>query len=244
MKKLLVLVALLILMPQMCAAATDVNKVPVENQTNGDYILHSGDMISINVYGYPELSFPNGEQLEGFTIRPDGKITYPFLGEINAQGITAKELSRIMTDRLGKVYLNSNISVNIMRLGTERIYVLGEVNRPGSYELAKSRNLLDAISSASGWTSDAAKTKVFIIRKNQKGTLPIKVNLMALLENGDSGKNYALHQGDIVYLGGNHRIDLVADIYPLVNAAYMLQRMQSENNDSNQRANNIENPCP
>ena len=230
MKKWFILTMVLVLMPQtgILAAAAGAAQ-PDANNSIGAYILHPGDMLSINVFGYPELSFPNPGHMEGLTIRPDGKLTYPFLGEITANGMTVKDFAKLLSDQLGEIYVNPVLSVNIMRFGTERIYVLGEVNQPGAYELDKSRNLLDAIGAARGWTKDAAKTKVFIIRKDQNGKPPLKVNLMALLKEGDTSKNYPLQQGDVVYLTENHRIDFAKDIVPLINAAYMITWISDDN---------------
>ena len=230
MKKWLILTMVLVLMPQtgILAAAAGAAQ-PDANNSIGAYILHPGDMLSINVFGYPELSFPNQGHMEGLTIRPDGKLTYPFLGEITAKGMSVKDFAKLLSDQLGEIYVNPVLSVNIMRFGTERIYVLGEVNQPGAYELDKSRNLLDAIGAARGLTKDAAKTKVFIIRKDQNGKPPLKVNLMALLKEGDTSKNYPLQQGDVVYLTENHRIDFAKDIVPLINAAYMITWISDDN---------------
>ncbi len=230
MKKWLILTMVLVLMPQtgILAAAAGAAQ-PDANNSIGAYILHPGDMLSINVFGYPELSFPNQGHMEGLTIRPDGKLTYPFLGEITAKGMSVKDFAKLLSDQLGEIYVNPVLSVNIMRFGTDRIYVLGEVNQPGAYELDKSRNLLDAIGAARGWTKDAAKTKVFIIRKDQNGKPPLKVDLMALLKEGDTSKNYPLQQGDVVYLTENHRIDFAKDIVPLINAAYMITWISNDN---------------
>ena len=230
MKKWFILTMVLVLMPQtgILAAAAGAAQ-PDANNSIGAYILHPGDMLSINVFGYPELSFPNQGHMEGLTIRPDGKLTYPFLGEITAKGMSVKDFAKLLSDQLGEIYVNPVLSVNIMRFGTERIYVLGEVNQPGAYELDKSRNLLDAIGAARGWTKDAAKTKVFIIRKDQNGKPPLKVNLMALLKEGDTSKNYPLQQGDVVYLTENHRIDFAKDIVTLINAAYMITWISDDN---------------
>ena len=230
MKKWFILTMVLVLMPQtgILAAAAGAAQ-PDANNSIGAYILHPGDMLSINVFGYPELCFPNQGHMEGLTIRPDGKLTYPFLGEITAKGMSVKDFAKLLSDQLGEIYVNPVLSVNIMRFGTERIYVLGEVNQPGAYELDKSRNLLDAIGAARGWTKDAAKTKVFIIRKDQNGKPPLKVNLMALLKEGDTSKNYPLQQGDVVYLTENHRIDFAKDIVPLINAAYMITWISDDN---------------
>ena len=246
MRKWIWIIMVILFMPQAYAAA-DTNSNPDTSANDGKYLLRAGDMISINVYGYPELNFPNGEQGQGLTIRMDGKITYPFLGEINAEGISAKELAQRITDQLGKAYVNPRVGVNIMRFGTDRIYVLGEVNRPSSYELAKSRTLLDAIAAASGWTTNAAKTKVFLIRKDQRGKPPIKVNLLTLIEKGDTSINHALQRGDIVYLTGSNRIDFAQDIVPMINAVSMLQQMQEikrENNNEKTTDKPYENPCP
>jgi len=203
--------------------------IPQANAANGDYVMHSGDMLAINVFGYPELSFPSTGYPEGLTVRPDGKITYPFLGEIVVEGVSAKDFARLLTERLGELYVNPTVSVNVMRFSTERVYVLGEVNQPGAYELDKSRNLLDAIGAAKGWTKDAAKTKVFVIRRDQKGEAPAKINLMALLKDGDTSKNIPLQQGDVVYLTGNNRIDFARDLLPLINAAYMVTWIANPN---------------
>ena len=223
MKKWFLLLMLLLIYPNTGVLAAELN-LP--------YILHPGDVLSINVAGYPDLSFPQTKAGPGITIGLDGKIAYPFLGEVSTQGLTADQLANLLAERLKGVYVNSVVSVNVMRYGKERIYVLGEVNRPGSYELDKVRTLLDAIGAASGWRTDAAKTKVFIIRKDQNGKPPLKVNLMSLLENGDTSTNYLLREGDVVFLVGSNKLNIAADLLPLVNAAYQLAKFNQFNSDN------------
>ena len=233
MKKWFLLLLILLIMPHAGSLAAELN-IP--------YILHPGDVLSINVAGYPELSFPQTEGRQGITIGLDGKIAYPFLGEVSTQGLTADQLAASLAERLKGVYVNAAVSVNIMRYGKERIYVLGEVNRPGSYELDKVRTLLDAIGAASGWQTDAAKTKVFIIRRDQNGKPPIKVNLMSLLENGDTSKNHRLREGDVVFLVGSNKLNLATDLLPLVNAAYQLAKFNHLNPNNNQASQTSQNP--
>ena len=223
MKKWFLLLMLLLIYPNTGVLAAELN-LP--------YILHPGDVLSINVAGYPDLSFPQTKAGPGITIGLDGKIAYPFLGEVSTQGLTADQLANLLAERLKGVYVNSVVSVNVMRYGKERIYVLGEVNRPGTYELDKVRTLLDAIGAASGWRTDAAKTKVFIIRKDQNGKPPLKVNLMSLLENGDTSTNYLLREGDVVFLVGSNKLNIAADLLPLVNAAYQLAKFNQLNSDN------------
>lgn len=197
----------------------------VNNQTyaaSGEYLLRSGDVISINVFGYPELSFPAAGHPDPITIRSDGGFSFPLAGEIRAAGLSPQALAKIIYERLSKYYVNPQIAVNVVRFSTDRVYVVGQVNVPGLFELDKSRNLMDAIGAAKGWTKDAAKTKIYIIHKDQQGE-PQKINLMELLKKGDVSKNILLKEGDIVYLTENHRIDITQDVLPLTQIIYNLK---------------------
>ena len=204
------LISVILLSPAPVLAAT------------ADYTLRPGDVLSVNVFGYPELSYPAPGNPDSLTIRPDGKFAFPFIGEIKAEGLSPQGLAQLIYEQLSKYYVNPKITVNVTKFSTERVYVLGEVNAPGLYELDKSRYLLDALGAAKGWTKDAAKTKIFVIHKNHQGE-PLRVNLMELLKKGDVTKNIVLQEGDIVFLTQNHRIDISADILPLTQIYYNLR---------------------
>jgi Periplasmic protein involved in polysaccharide export len=193
-----------------------------------DYVLSAGDVISINIMCSGEIPGSPGNvlgyatlTLKDVVIRPDGMLSVPLVGEINANGLTAATLSQCITRQLRHFYVDPDVTVNVAKLRTTQVYVLGEITKPGVYELGKNHNLLEAIGAASGWTKDAAKTKVFIIRKDQKGD-PLQVNLVELLKHGDVSKNYTLSDGDIVYLTKNHRIDVVQDVLPYVWPVYLM----------------------
>ena len=205
----LFLLLLILLMPQAYAAPNE-------------YLLRQGDVLSIKVFGQPELSFPAPGNPDFITIRPDGCFAYPFAGEVKAEGLSPQGLAQLIYTLLSKYYVDPGVTVNVIRFSTERVYVLGEVNAPGQYELDKSRNLMDAIGAAKGWTKDAAKTKVFIIHKDQKGE-PSRINLLELLKRGDMDKNVRLQEGDIVYLTENHRINITNDILPWTQIYYNLK---------------------
>lgn len=209
MAKAVIVVALLLMLIFPVSAAAD------------DYKLSAGDVITISVFGFPEL------ELKEITVRPDGKIAYPLLGEIKVDGLTPTALTDRLTDYLGEYYVNPHVTVNVIRARTTQVCVLGEVTRPGVYELGKNHTLLDAISAASGWTRDAAKSSVYIVRRNQKGE-PLKVNLVALLKKGDMSKNYVINEGDIVFLGENKKIDVGRDILPFVYPAYLIHHWEKE----------------
>lgn len=210
MKRWMLILALVLLLTPGVSAAS------------GEYILRPADVLSVSVFGYPELSFPAPGNPDSITIRSDGKFAFPLVGEVEAEGLTPQALATLLHERLGKYYVNPQVTVNVLRFSTERVYVVGEVNAPGLYELDKSRNLMDAIGAAKGCTKDAAKTKVFIIHKDHQGE-PMRINLLDLLNKGDVSKNPRLQEGDIVYLTQNHRIDITRDILPLTQIYYNLK---------------------
>lgn len=186
-----------------------------------EYRLDSGDILTIGVWGYEEL------QVKEVAIRPDGKLAFPIVGEVQAAGLSSGQLTEVLTKGLGDYVKDPKVSINIAKFRTTRVYVLGEVAKPGMYELEKQHNLLDALGSAGSYTQNAAKKKVYIIHKDQTSA-PIKVNLMNIWENGDMKQNYALADGDVVYLSGNGKINFAGDILPWISATYQVTRMNRD----------------
>ncbi len=180
-----------------------------------DYRLGPGDELSISVVGYDEL------QVKDLVIRSDGKIAFPLAGEVQASGLTPAELTTAITTGLGSYVKDPKVTVNVTKLRTTRVYVLGEVIKPGLYEIERQHNLLDAIGIAGGYTKDAAKKKVLILRKDHYDH-PVEANLLRLLKQGDMSQNYALNDGDAVFLSSNGRIDFAKDILPFMTGVYYL----------------------
>ena len=177
-----------------------------------EYRIGAGDVLTIGVWGFEDLQ---GKEL---VVRPDGNVNFPLVGEVPAAGMTGSELTEKMTTGLSEYVKNPQVTVNVVKFHTTRVYVLGEVAKPGMYELEKQHNLLDAIGIAGSYTKEAAKKKVTIIRKDQTGD-PIKVNLMNIWEKGDMTQNYALNDGDVVYLSDNGKIDIPS----ILSSAYQLK---------------------
>lgn len=186
-----------------------------------EYKLGPGDVISVGVWGYEEL------KNEELVIRPDGKLSFPLAGELEVQGMTAGELTNALTSKLGNFIKEPNVTVNVAKFRTTRVYVLGEVTKPGMYELEKQHNLLDAIGMAGSFTKYAAKRKVFVIRKDNVDK-PQTVNLLNLLRKGDTSQNVALSEGDVVYLSRNGKITFATDVLPWITAVYQVDRLGNE----------------
>lgn len=193
--------------------------LPTSSAFAQDYRLGAGDVLNISVWGYEEL------QLLELIVRPDGKIAFPLVGEVLVDGKSTAELTASLTTGLSEYVKDPKVTVNVHKFRTTRVYVLGQVQKPGLYEIEKQHNLLDAIGMAGGYTKDAAKKKIQIIRKDNTGK-PIKANLVNLLSKGDMTQNYVLHNGDVVFLSDNGRIDFAKDILPWVSAAYQVTEMQ------------------
>ena len=121
-----------------------------------DYQLNSGDAVRIHVYGEPDLSF------ESLLIGHNGRISYPFLGELKVSGKTAAQLQQAITDGLKPDYLvDPRISVSIVRY--RPFFVNGEVKKPGGVEFQPGLTLRKAISLAGGFTERANKKQVQVI---------------------------------------------------------------------------------
>lgn len=170
-----------------------------------DYVLGPGDILDISVYGHEEL------QLKGITVGADGKIAFPLVREVEAGGLTVSQLAEHLTTLLSEFVQHPFVTINIEKYRTTRVYVLGEVTKPGLYEIEKQHNLLDAIGLAGGYTKSTAKKKVLVIHQDTPGQ-PVKVDLLKLLERGDMSQNVALHDGDVVYLTSNHKILFPQDL--------------------------------
>lgn len=183
-----------------------------------EYRLGAGDVLALDVWGYEEL------KVEQLMIRPDGQVSVPLVGEMRAAGLTAGEFNVVVTQALGQYIREPKVSINLVKLRTTRVYVLGEVVKPGMYELERQHNLLDVIGVAGGYTKDAAKKKIYVIR-NGESQKPLEINLMQLLNKGDMKQNVVINDGDTVYLSKNNRLDFARDVLPWITGVYQLKKM-------------------
>jgi polysaccharide export outer membrane protein len=146
--------------------------------------------------------------------------TVPLMEEFEAKGLTLRKLTENIMASLKEISAEARVIINIVKFRTTRVYVLGEVNRPGLCEIEKSHYLLDAIGSAGGFTKNANRKKVYLVRKGQSNSYT-QINLNNILKKGDLSQNFLLNDGDLLYLGRSG-IDFVRDILPFVTAAYQI----------------------
>ena len=205
--------------------ALSLQGLAAASAADNDYIMCPGDQLQVVVYRHTDISSPLNST--PYIVRPDGKVTFPLIGDIDVTGKTVTEFTRQLEASLAEYLVRPQVSVNILKLGTTRVYVLGEVKKPGLYELEKSHRVLDALGKAEGFTEKAAKKKIFLIRKGAEK--PVLVNINNFLKKSDQSQNYVLNEGDCLYLTSNGKINIVRDIMPFVNGAYMISEIKKDN---------------
>lgn len=156
------------------------------------YLIGPSDILAITVWKNPELS------LSQVPVRPDGRISAPLVNDVQAAGLTTDQLKQVLTEKLAEYVTAPEVTVVVVQINSRRVYVLGEVQRPGPVPLTLDMRVLDAISYAGGFGTFADKESVKIIRRAPNGGVVeyrfsygdfvtgTKDEANMLLENGDS----------------------------------------------------------
>jgi len=167
------------------------------SNSNKDFLLGPEDVLDIVVWKNEDLS------QKGVVVRPDGKISMPLIGEVQANGRTANQLASQIASRLKEYKDNPVVTVGVKEVNSYYVYVLGEVAKPGKYQLKSHATVLQAVAIASGFTNYAAKNKMKVIRHVQgdNGTTR-EIRIPARYDDLISGEgeigNFVLKTGDVV----------------------------------------------
>lgn len=184
---------ILLLATATLAAAADVLKPPAGAiPGTAEYRLGAEDMIDVFVWKEPELTTT-------VVIRPDGRISLPLAGELEASGKTAAELQQEITAKLSKYVVQPTVNVMVKQVNSLKISVLGEVRKPDVYRIKNRVTVLDAIAMAGGFTDLARPNKVVVLRNTPSGPQRIKINIKQLVAD-DSGAPFFLQAMDTVYV--------------------------------------------
>jgi len=145
--------------------ATKTGKADVQTQTkvaapamvDASYKIGPQDVLRIDVWKETEIS-------RTVPVRPDGKISIPLLNDVQAAGLTAMELSNNISEGLKKFMNAPQVTVTVAEINSRRVYVTGEVTRPGAYPLLPNMTALQALTSAGGFTQFANTKKIYVLR--------------------------------------------------------------------------------
>jgi polysaccharide biosynthesis/export protein len=156
-----------------------------------EYFIGPEDVLTITVWRNADLS-------REVTVRPDGRISLPLIGDITAVGKTPAQLSDDISSKLKEYKENPQVSIVIKEVNSYAIYVLGEVAKPGKYPLRSKTTLLQGITIASGFTQTAARNKMVVFRfaKDGQGQIKIKASYDDIVLRDGSNQNIELKPGD------------------------------------------------
>ena len=167
--------------------------IPVANSSLG-----VGDVLEVRVYQEPDLS-------GAFRVATEGTIDYPFCGRVKVSGLTSSALVDLLTGCLKNGYLKRpQVTVFLKEYNSQKVFVFGEVQKPGTFAFEPSMNIIQAITLANGFTKMAAKDSVIVTRVVfDEKTLnaeerKVKVPVESIGEGRE--KNFFMQPGDIIYV--------------------------------------------
>lgn len=156
------------------------------------FVIGTGDVLSINVWKEADIS-------RSIPVRPDGNISLPLVGEVQAAGRTPLKLEQEIAAKLKNYISEPEVTVIVQQINSEKFNILGQVVRPGSYPLASASTVLDAIASAGGFRDFAKKKSIYVLRQNADGTqtrLPFNYN--AVIKSQNPQQNVKLQPHDTI----------------------------------------------
>ena len=166
------------------------------NGSSKEFLIGPEDVLDVVVWRNQDLS-------RTVVVRPDGMISIPLIGDVEAKGVTANQLAERLAARLKDFKESPSVTVSVKEINSYNVYVLGEVTKPGKYQLKSHTTVLQAIAMAGGFTIYASKNKMQVMRNSANGDgraheirIPARYDDL-VSGNGDVG-NFILKAADIV----------------------------------------------
>jgi len=177
--------------PKTAAKPTTANPTSaVAGKT--DYVIGPDDVLSINVWREPELT-------RLIPVRPDGKISLPLVGDVEASGLSTVQLQSALSEKLKNFVENPEVTVIVQEVRSLKFNVIGEVLRPGSYPLTKSLTVLDGLAAAGGFRDFAKLSKIYILRQQPDGkSTRLAFHYKEVIKGKKSEENIALQSHDTI----------------------------------------------
>ena len=195
--RMAVIVALAALLPA-CASAQAASAPPTqpavreaEGAKDPSYLIGTDDVLAIVFWELPT----HGAEV---VVRPDGKITLPLLNDIQAAGLTPEQLRASITTASAKFIREPAVSVIVKQINSRKVFVSGQVARPGPYPLTAPSTVLQVLALAGGPTDFAKKKKIAVMRTENGQTVRFKFNYNEVLDGKNLDQNILLKPGDTV----------------------------------------------
>ena len=165
--------------------------VSVPVKAGKDYVIGADDVLDVSVWKEQELT-------RTLQVRPDGKISMPLVGDVQAAGLTPGQLSQSIGEKLKKYLTAPQVTVILTQINSQRVYVIGEVTRPGAYPVLPGMTILQAISSAGGLTQFANSKRIFLMRNEDRMQAKYPFSYKEVLDGRKAEENLMVKAGDTI----------------------------------------------
>jgi polysaccharide export outer membrane protein len=155
-----------------------------------EYVIGPEDVLHIAVWKEADLTAT-------LPVRPDGKISLPLLDDVQASGLTPKQLAQSLTEKLKKYVANPRVTVVVTQINSKRIYLVGEVLRAGAMPMLPNMTVLQALSNA-GLNQFANTKRIYVLRTENGKQQKLPVNYRKLVKGEQIEQDYALQPGDTI----------------------------------------------
>lgn len=173
------------------SGADMVKGSPAAATTDPAYVIGPEDVLDINVWKEPDMT-------RIVPVRPDGKISLPLINDVQAAGSTPQQLAANVTDKLRKFLTEPQVTVIVTQINSQRVFVVGEVLRAGAFPLIPGMTVLQALSSAGGFTTFADVKKIHVMRLVNGKHVELPFNYREVLKGDNPDQNIKLEPGDTV----------------------------------------------
>jgi polysaccharide biosynthesis/export protein len=155
------------------------------------FVIGNDDVLAINVWKEPDIS-------RSIPVRSDGRISLPLVGEVQAAGLTPAKLEKEIASRLKNYISEPEVTVMVQQVNSQKFNILGQVVKPGSYILANSPTVLDAIALAGGFRDFAKKKSIYVLRQGPGGESRLPFNYKEVSQGKNMAQNVKLEPGDTI----------------------------------------------
>jgi polysaccharide biosynthesis/export protein len=161
------------------------------DSSSSHYLIGANDLLNIFVWKETDLT-------RDVTVMPDGRITYPLVGEIDAAGHTVTDLKEKITEKLKNFISSPEVTVIVRESRSQKIYTLGKVTRSGQIQLEPSMTVLQALSAAGGCTEWADTKNIMIVRRTSGKETMFRFNYQDVISGKDLKQNIVLEPNDTI----------------------------------------------
>jgi polysaccharide export outer membrane protein len=167
------------------------NGATAASNINTDYKINPGDVLNVSVWREADLKLD-------VLVRPDGKISFPLAGDVQAAGNSVDTVRDLLKKNLEKLIPDAVVSVSVMQINGNKVFIIGQVNKPGEINANPYIDVMQALSIAGGATPFADVNNILILRNTENGQISIPFDYSDVEDGEDLEQNIILQAGDVI----------------------------------------------